>query len=103
SDHIPFNQFIDESVLIDLPLSGRKFTWYKGDELSMSRLDRFLLSEEWWPSRMLKCWKDIPGYHLFMRDKWNALQLDGWGGFGGQEGRREFVRGRVRGTAWDNG
>ncbi|GAU22961.1 hypothetical protein TSUD_247050 [Trifolium subterraneum] len=114
SDHIPFNQFIDDDVLIDLPLSGRKFTWYKGDGLAMSRLDRFLLSEEWcltgpncvqvaqlrglsdhcplvleadeenWgprPSRILKCWKDIPGYQQFVRDKWNAMQIDGWGGF----------------------
>ncbi|GAU26347.1 hypothetical protein TSUD_101800 [Trifolium subterraneum] len=114
SDHIPFNQFIDDVVLIDLPLSGRKFTWYKGDGLAMSCLDRFLLSEEWcltWPncaqvaqlrglsdhcplvleadeknwgsrpSRMLKCWKDIPGYQQFVRDKWNAVQIDGWGGF----------------------
>ncbi|CAJ2644440.1 unnamed protein product [Trifolium pratense] len=80
----------------------------------MSRLDRFLLSEEWclnWPnckqlakmrglsdhcplvlsaneedwgprpSRMLKCWKDIPGYTLFVRDKWNSFQVDGWGGY----------------------
>jgi hypothetical protein len=47
SDHIPFNQFIDDAVLIDLPLTGRKFTLYKGDGLSMSRLDRFLISEEW--------------------------------------------------------
>jgi hypothetical protein len=46
SDHAPFNQFIDDSVLIDLPFSGRKFTWYRGDGRSMSRLDRFLLSEE---------------------------------------------------------
>ncbi|PNX69688.1 cysteine-rich receptor-like protein kinase, partial [Trifolium pratense] len=80
----------------------------------MSRLDRFLLSEEWclaWPncrqvarmrglsdhcplvlsaneedwgprpSRMLKCWKDIPGYHLFVREKWNSFQIEGWGGY----------------------
>ncbi|MCI69541.1 endonuclease/exonuclease/phosphatase family protein, partial [Trifolium medium] len=38
--------FIDDAVLFDLPLSGHKFTWYKGDGLSMSHLDRFLLSEE---------------------------------------------------------
>jgi len=51
----PFNEFIDECVLIDLPLCGRKFTWFKGDGRSMSRLDRFLLSEEWcllWPNCM---------------------------------------------------
>ncbi|GAU34276.1 hypothetical protein TSUD_321220 [Trifolium subterraneum] len=53
SDHIPFNQFIDDNTLVDLPLTGRKFTWFKGDGLSMSRLDRFLLSEDWcltWPN-----------------------------------------------------
>ncbi|GAU33774.1 hypothetical protein TSUD_393360 [Trifolium subterraneum] len=114
SDHLLFNRFIDDTSLVDLPLSGRRFTWYKGDGLSMSRLDRFLLSEEWclsWPNceqvaqlrglsdhcplilmsnvedwghrpvRMLKCWRDIPGYHQFVRDKWNALQIDGWGGY----------------------
>ncbi|MCH86865.1 cytochrome P450, partial [Trifolium medium] len=52
-DHIPFNRFIVDNVLIDLPMSGQKYTWYKGDGTSMSRLDRFLLSEEWclaWPN-----------------------------------------------------
>ncbi|PNX64517.1 cysteine-rich receptor-like protein kinase, partial [Trifolium pratense] len=114
SDHIPFNRFIEDNSLIDLPLIGRKFTWFKGDGFSMSRLDRFLLSEEWcltWPnckqiaklrglsdhcplvlsaneedwgprpSRMLKCWKDIPGYNMFVREKWNSFQVDGWGGY----------------------
>ncbi|CAJ2637778.1 unnamed protein product [Trifolium pratense] len=114
SDHIHFNRFIEDNSLIDLPLIGRKFTWFKGDGVSMSRLDRFLLSEEWclsWPhckqvaklrglsdhcplvlsaneedwgprpSRMLKCWKDIPGYNVFVREKWNSFQVDGWGGY----------------------
>ncbi|XP_024628654.1 DNA-(apurinic or apyrimidinic site) endonuclease-like [Medicago truncatula] len=52
-DFSHFNEFIDECVLIDLPLCGRKFTWFKGDGRSMSRLDRFLLSEAWcllWPN-----------------------------------------------------
>ncbi|CAJ2637850.1 unnamed protein product [Trifolium pratense] len=113
-DHVPFNRFIEDNTLIDLPLIGRKFTWFKGDGSSMSRLERFLLSEEWclaWPncrqvarlrglsdhcplvlsaneedwgprpSRMLKCWKDIPGYNLFVREKWNSFQVDGWGGY----------------------
>ncbi|GAU32779.1 hypothetical protein TSUD_152270 [Trifolium subterraneum] len=112
-DHIPFSRFIDENVLIDLPMSGRKLNWYKGGCLSMSRLDMLLLSEEWvstWPnctqmaqlrglsdhcplvlmtndenwgplpSRMLKCWKDIPDHNHFVRDKWNSMQVDGWGG-----------------------
>jgi exonuclease III len=46
SDHLAFNRFVEDNLLIDLPLCGRKFTWYRGDGLAMSRLDRFLLSEE---------------------------------------------------------
>ncbi|GKV34650.1 hypothetical protein SLEP1_g43008 [Rubroshorea leprosula] len=42
-----FDDFIHECGLIDLPLIGRKFTWYQPNGASMSRLDRFLLSEEW--------------------------------------------------------
>ncbi|GAU31812.1 hypothetical protein TSUD_58130 [Trifolium subterraneum] len=38
-DHLSFNRFIDDNKLIDLSLCGRKFTWFKGDGLSMSRLD----------------------------------------------------------------
>jgi len=48
-----FNQFIDGNVLFDLPLRGRSYTWYKGDGKSMSRIDRFLLSDRWcvtWPN-----------------------------------------------------
>ncbi|GAU20017.1 hypothetical protein TSUD_273520 [Trifolium subterraneum] len=114
SNHLPFNCFIEDNNLVDLPLGGRKYTWYKGDGSSISRLDRFLLSEEWclaWPNctqvallrglsdhcplvlvaseenwgprplRMLKCWKDVPGYDILVKEKWNSLQVDGWGGF----------------------
>ena len=48
-----FNDMIDDNILVDLPLRGRKFTWYRGDGRSMSRIDRFLLSEGWcltWPN-----------------------------------------------------
>jgi hypothetical protein len=41
-----FNKFINDSFLIDLPICGRLFTWYRGDGVSMSRLDRFLLSNK---------------------------------------------------------
>jgi len=42
-----FNIFIDDTLLIDLPISGRLYSWYRGDGISMSRLDHFLLSEKW--------------------------------------------------------
>jgi exonuclease III len=48
-----FNSFIHDSLLIDLPICGRLFSWYRGDGVSMSRLDRFLLSNKWcekWPN-----------------------------------------------------
>ena len=52
-DFTPLNHFIDENALLDLLLCGCNFTWYKGDGKSMSRIDRFLLSEDWclvWPN-----------------------------------------------------
>jgi len=42
-----FNGFIANNFLVDLPLKGRTYTWYRGDGRSMSRIDRFLLSEHW--------------------------------------------------------
>jgi len=42
-----FNEFIKSSELIDLPMLGRKFTWYKPNGLIKSRIDRFLVSREW--------------------------------------------------------
>ena len=48
-----FNNFIVNNFLVDLPLRGRSFTWYRRDGRSMSRIDRFLLSENWsltWPN-----------------------------------------------------
>ncbi|GLU22472.1 hypothetical protein SLE2022_385450 [Rubroshorea leprosula] len=46
-----FNLFIESNCLVDLPLSNRKFSWYKCDGLAHSRLDRFLLSKNY-----LECW-----------------------------------------------
>ncbi|GKV15232.1 hypothetical protein SLEP1_g26031 [Rubroshorea leprosula] len=47
------NEFIENAGLVDLPLTRRKFTWYKGDGSAMSRLDRFLLSND-----LLNFWGD---------------------------------------------
>ncbi|GJS95035.1 retrovirus-related pol polyprotein from transposon TNT 1-94 [Tanacetum coccineum] len=41
-----FNSFIDNSGLIDLPLGGHLFSWMNKDRTKLSKLDRFLISEE---------------------------------------------------------
>ncbi|GKV37063.1 hypothetical protein SLEP1_g45131 [Rubroshorea leprosula] len=41
-----FNLFVQGTGLVNLRLRNRKFTWYRPDGTSMSRLDRFLLSIE---------------------------------------------------------
>jgi len=48
-----FNDFIESSELVDIPLVGRKFTWFKPNGLVKSRIDRVLVSKEWldfWPN-----------------------------------------------------
>ncbi|XP_057458406.1 uncharacterized protein LOC130749124 [Lotus japonicus] len=48
-----FNAFIADMDLVDLPLAGRKFTWRRPNNQASSRIDRFLVSEEWcvrWPN-----------------------------------------------------
>jgi len=47
-----FNEFLEKSDLVDIPLVGRKFTWYKPNGLIKSMIDRVLVSKEWleaWP------------------------------------------------------
>ncbi|GKV02020.1 hypothetical protein SLEP1_g14507 [Rubroshorea leprosula] len=41
-----FNVFIESTKLVDIRLANRRFTWYRPDGSSMSRLDRFLMTEE---------------------------------------------------------
>jgi len=47
-----FNNFIEDSSLLDISLVVRKFTWYKPNETIKSIIDRILVSLEWlekWP------------------------------------------------------
>lgn len=42
-----FSRFIDDMELIDLPLHGGQYTWFRGNnEHSASRIDRFLISSQ---------------------------------------------------------
>jgi hypothetical protein len=52
---VEFRSFLEDLELVDLPLLGRRFTWYQPSGRAMSRLDRVLISDEWaskwgWPS-----------------------------------------------------
>lgn len=47
-----FENFISGAELTDLPLYGRKFTWYRPNSTCKSRLDRIMVNNEWlerWP------------------------------------------------------
>ncbi|KAL4309519.1 hypothetical protein GQ457_01G007660 [Hibiscus cannabinus] len=42
-----FNEFINSNELIDLPMDGNQFTWFRGgSQVSPSKSDRFLVSTE---------------------------------------------------------
>lgn len=47
TDCSEFNDFIEDLNLLDLSLTGRRYTWHRADGSCMSRLDRFLISDEW--------------------------------------------------------
>lgn len=49
-----FNEFINNTRLIEIPLAGRKFTRVSDDGLKFSKLDRFLVSMEF-----KQRWKDL--------------------------------------------
>ncbi|XP_057790792.1 uncharacterized protein LOC131007895 [Salvia miltiorrhiza] len=52
-DSRKFDTFIRENDLVEIRCIGRKFTWYQPCGGSKSKLDRFLVNQEWiktWPS-----------------------------------------------------
>ncbi|XP_068498198.1 uncharacterized protein [Phaseolus vulgaris] len=54
-----FNDFIEKSELMDVPMVGRNFTWYKANGSFKSRIDRVLVSKEW-----LDVWSDCKQFVL---------------------------------------
>lgn len=44
---VEFKNWVNCLELVDPPLLGRKFTWFRADCTTMSRLDIFILSKEW--------------------------------------------------------
>src|SRR3954467_5512721 len=57
-----FKEFIEEMELVDLPTIGGKFTWIKSNGKSMSRIDKFLLSDS-----LIEDWK-VVGQYIGERD-----------------------------------
>jgi hypothetical protein len=47
SEMVLFDAFINNLEMVDLPLVGRNFTWFHPNGVSMSRLDRILISPSW--------------------------------------------------------
>ncbi|GKV49867.1 hypothetical protein SLEP1_g56592 [Rubroshorea leprosula] len=67
-----FNEFIRDLELVDLPLIGRKFTWYKPNGEAMSRLNRFLMTEDWMAKWECK---------TIVEEEWKKTNVQGWKGF----------------------
>ncbi|PNX71762.1 cysteine-rich receptor-like protein kinase, partial [Trifolium pratense] len=44
-ERVEFSQFIEDMEVVDIPVTGKKFSWFNAEGTVMSRLDRFLLSE----------------------------------------------------------
>jgi exonuclease III len=42
-----FRSFLEDVDLVDLPLIGRRYTWYHANGVAMSRIDRGWVSPEW--------------------------------------------------------
>lgn len=91
-----FTDIIQDLGIIDLPLQGAHYTWFRGeDSLQASRIDRFLISPEWNDNfktikqlalprvesdhrpLLLECgdWKANPSYFKF-ENMW--LQVEGF-------------------------
>ncbi|KAL8534593.1 hypothetical protein ACS0TY_010563 [Phlomoides rotata] len=57
-----FDEFIRDAGLIDLSLHGRSFTWYKPDGSCKSRIDKFMINNEW------NKWNEMTG--IMISSKW---------------------------------
>ena len=105
-DYSHLNQFIDSNILFYLPLCVKIFTWFRGDGVSMSRLDRFLLLEDWcaiWPNMLQRALNyDLPDQCPILlsmdEENWGPRprrMLNCWGDL---PGYKQFVRGELRGA-----
>ncbi|RDY13931.1 hypothetical protein CR513_01075, partial [Mucuna pruriens] len=81
-----FNQFIDNMEVEDLPMLGRKNTRYRSNRHAKNRIDRFLVSREWfsvWPGcaqyvlkRLGKVFMCNGGQHTLLKEKLKILKYE---------------------------
>ncbi|GAU22765.1 hypothetical protein TSUD_129770 [Trifolium subterraneum] len=78
-ERILFNRFVEEMELVDVPVLGKKFTWFSADGKSMSRIDRFFMSDGFAAKY------DITGQSIRDRDisdhfpVWLIVSSNNWG------------------------
>jgi len=63
-----FNDFIENSELLDILMAGRKFTLYKPNGTIKSRIDRILVSREW-----LDIWPTVN--NMFLVERFSIIML----------------------------
>nr|GEU42637.1 RNA-directed DNA polymerase, eukaryota [Tanacetum cinerariifolium] len=70
-----FNHFITSSGLVDVKLEGYSFTWAHPSATKMSKLDRFLISEDYGPilSRFYHSWFKWDGFDVMVEQVWNSF------------------------------
>jgi hypothetical protein len=42
-----FDDFLNNLELVDMPLIGKRFMWFHPNGISLSRLDKVLISQAW--------------------------------------------------------
>lgn len=50
-EQVEFQEFINQMRIVDVPVMGKRFTWFSGDCSVISRLDLFLVSQD-----LIKLW-----------------------------------------------
>jgi hypothetical protein len=53
-ERLEFGEFVRNMELVDLPVLGRNFTWFHPNGITMSRIDRLMVSEDW-----LVLWRNL--------------------------------------------
>lgn len=123
-DTVEFNAFINSMELLDIPLTGCRFTWFRPNGQAVSRLEW----QDMWPNcyqqvlgrdisdhcpmlikssnlnwgprpfRVLNCWFHDPGFFKFVENEWSRLHFNGWGAFILKENLRAL---RLRLKTWN--